>query len=271
MVRQRMKRRILLEVIASSLDDAVAAAEGGADRLELCGALALGGLTPTLGTLETVKAAVQIPVMCMVRPREGGMAYSDGEFDVMKRDAELLLDAGADGLVFGFLSADGEIDIDRCGEILSLLRGFSSGRTVQAVFHRAFDVVAHPVRALEELIDLGFDRVLTSGRAPTALEGIDMIRQSVEQAESRIQILPAGGIDFFSVERIVAGTGADQVHVYIPEVLEDRSVARNPLVHFGAHLLESELEFRRVSPAKVRRVRKLLDRGLGQGPGQGKE
>jgi copper homeostasis protein len=264
MMRQKMGQRILLEVIAASLDDALAAAEGGADRLELCSALALGGLTPTLGTLYAIKAAVQIPVMCMLRPREGGMAYSDREFDVMRRDAELLLEAGADGLVFGFLSADGEIDIDRCSEILDLLRQTSSESVVQAVFHRAFDVVADPVRALEELIDLDFDRVLTSGRAPTALEGIEVIRQAVEQADGRIQILPAGGIDFFSVERIVAGTGVDQVHVYIPEVLEDRSVTRNPRIYFGAHVLESELEFRRVSPPKVRRVRTLLDRGSSQ-------
>lgn len=261
MVRQEMGQRILLEVIASSLDDALAAAEGGADRLELCSALALGGLTPTLGTLHAVKARVQIPIMCMLRPREGGMAYSDREFDVMRRDAELLLEAGADGLIFGFLSADGEIDIDRCGKVLNLVGQLSSEKTVQCIFHRAFDVVADPVRALEELIDLDFDRVLTSGRAPTALEGIDVIRRAVEQAAGRIQILPAGGIDFFSVERIVAGTGVDQVHVYIPEVLEDRSVTRNPRIYFGAHVLQSELEFRRVSPAKVRRVRALLDRG----------
>ncbi len=261
MVHRKMGQRILLEVIASSLDDALGAAEGGADRLELCSALALGGLTPTLGTLYAIKDRVRIPVMCMLRPREGGMAYSDREFDVMKRDAELLLEAGADGLVFGFLSADGEIDLDRCGEILNLVRQAPSERAVQSVFHRAFDVVADSARALEELIDLDFDRVLTSGRAPTALEGIDLIRQAVEQADGRIQILPAGGIDFFSVERIVAGTGVDQVHVYIPEVLEDRSVIRNPRIYFGAHLLESELEFRRVSPQKVRRVRTLLDRG----------
>ncbi len=260
MVAQHMGQRILLEVIASSLDDALAAAEGGADRLELCGALALGGLTPSLGTLQSIKARLQVPVMCMLRPREGGMAYSEGEFEVMKRDAELLVEAGADGLVFGFLSADGEIDLDRCGEVLELVREFGSERPLQTVFHRAFDVAAHPVRALEELINLGFDRVLTSGRAPTALEGIDEIRKTVEQSAGRVQILPGGGIDLFSVERIVTETGVDQVHVYITEILEDRSVTRNPRIYFGAHVLESELEFRRVSSSKVGRVRSLLDR-----------
>ncbi len=266
MVLTTMEQRILLEVIASSLDDALAAAEGGADRLELCTALALGGLTPTLGTVKAIKDALAIPVMCMVRPREGGMAYSDGEYDVMRRDAELLLEAGVEGLVFGFLSADGEIDIDRCAVMLDLVRQASvdTGKKVQAVFHRAFDVVADPVRALGELIDLGFDRVLTSGRAPTALEGVDVIRQTVEQAAGRIEVLPGGGIDLFAVERVLTATGARQIHVYIGEILEDRSVTRNPRVYFGAHVLASELEFRRVSSAKVRRVRSLLDRSSGK-------
>src|SRR2546425_4031243 len=100
---------ILLEVIVSSLDDARAAAAGGADRFELCSALALGGLTPSLGTLAAIKAETAVPVMFMLRPREGGMAYTDGETAVMERDADLALEAGADGLVFGFLTADGEI------------------------------------------------------------------------------------------------------------------------------------------------------------------
>lgn len=263
MVRQSMERRIALEVIVSSLDDALGAADGGADRLEVCSAPALGGLTPTLGTVTSIKSSLSTPIMCMLRPREGGMAYSDREFSVMQRDAELLLEAGADGLVFGFLSADGEVDIDRCGVILDLIRQASTDREVQAVFHRAFDVVAHPVRALEELINLGFDRVLTSGRAPTAVEGIDCLCEVVRQAGGRIEVLPGGGIDLFSVERIVASTAVDQVHVYAAEILEDRSMTRNPRIFFGAHVAESELEFRRVSSAKVQRVRNLLDRMSG--------
>src|SRR5436305_8579288 len=117
---------ILLEVIVSSLDDARAAAAGGADRFELCSALALGGLTPSLGTLVAIKSEVPVPVMFMVRPREGGMAYTDGEVAVMERDLELALDAGADGIVFGFLTAGGEVDLPRSRRFVDRIR--SAGR-----------------------------------------------------------------------------------------------------------------------------------------------
>src|SRR5688572_20136212 len=133
---------VLLETIVTSLDDARAAAAGGADRFELCGAMPLGGLTPTLGTLAAIKSAVAVPVMCMIRPREGGMAYTEGEFAVMERDAELALEQGADGLVCGFLTPDGQVDVARCRQFLRRLDGVTPRR--QVVFHRAFDVVVDP-------------------------------------------------------------------------------------------------------------------------------
>ena len=109
----RMKKRILFEAIVSNPDDAKAAESGGADRFELCSALALGGLTPSIGTVREIKAVTDVPVMCMVRPREGGMCYSDGEYQSMLRDVDALLEAGADGLVFGFLKQDGSLDLKR--------------------------------------------------------------------------------------------------------------------------------------------------------------
>src|SRR3954451_19844887 len=147
------RRPVLLEVIVSSLDDARAAAAGGADRFELCGALALGGLTPSLGTLAAIKLETRVPAMFMVRPREGGMAYTDGEFAVIERDAELALEAGADGLVFGLLTPEGVVAIDRCRQLVR--RAGGAGRPLQLVYHRAFDVVREPDAALEQLIDLG--------------------------------------------------------------------------------------------------------------------
>jgi copper homeostasis protein len=115
-------KRILLETIVSSLDDAQAAAEGGADRFELCSALALGGLTPSLGLLAAIKAEGAVPVMFMLRPREGGMAYTDGEVAVIERDADLALAAGADGLVVGFLTPEGEVDVPRCRRFVERFR-----------------------------------------------------------------------------------------------------------------------------------------------------
>lgn len=249
---------ICLEIIAASADDAKAAALGGADRLELCSALALGGLTPSIGTVRAVKEAVGIPVMCMVRPREGGMAYNRGEFVAMLKDAEAMLEAGADGLVFGFLTVQGEIDLSRCREFMGIVSACGGDRSIETVFHRAFDVVADPVRALEQLVDLGVTRILTSGRAPVARQGLAEIRGYVEQSRGRIQILPGGGISAADVTDVVAGTGVDQVHLYVTESRQDTSTCANPAIYFGAHVPSGELDYREVSTPGVDGIRKLL-------------
>src|SRR6516165_10789677 len=162
-------RRVLLEVAVASVEDALAAHKGGADRLELNAALSLGGLTPSLGTLIEVKAAVALPVLVMIRPRPGGFAYGEADFNVMRRDADLALQHGADGIVFGILTADGRVDVDRCGKLVR-----QTGERA-AVFHRAFDVTPDPFAALEQLIDLGFPRVMTSGQEETSYNGAPRI------------------------------------------------------------------------------------------------
>jgi copper homeostasis protein len=154
--------RVLLEVAVASVEDALAARSGGADRIEANAALALGGLTPSLGTLVEVKAAVELPAMVMVRPRPGGFAYSQAEFKVMQRDVDLALQYKADGIVFGILNDEGRVDTDRCRHLVRQV----SDRV--AVFHRAFDVTPDPFEALEQLFDLGFRRVMTSGQEATA-------------------------------------------------------------------------------------------------------
>lgn len=254
-----MNTKILLEIIVASSDDAVAASAGGADRFEVCSALALGGLTPSLGTVKAIKEAVDVPAMCMLRPREGGMAYGAGEFCAMLKDAELFLDAGADGLVFGLLTSDGDVDLPRCRELLQLVE--AAGRPVQTCFHRAFDVTASPEVALDQLIDLGITRILTSGRAPTALEGVDEIRKSVEQARGRIEILPGGELDADSVARIVQETGVGQVHLYVTRSERDRSTVKNPRIYFGAFVPENEFDCRVANEREIARIRKTLDQG----------
>lgn len=250
---------ILLETIVSSLDDARAAAAGGAHRFELCSALALGGLTPSLGTLAAIKAEVDLPVMFMVRPREGGMAYTEGEFAVMQHDAVLALQAGAEGLVFGFLTPDGQVDVERCRAFIQAVWPFRGFGGVELVFHRAFDVVADPQVALEQLIDLGITRVLTSGRASRALDGADEIRRTIEQAAGRIEVLPGGGIRAENVKELVARTGCEQVHLSLTTPARDPSAAGNPAVRFGVAAPPSELEYRATSEAGVREVRGLLN------------
>ncbi len=205
------ERKILLEVCVDSLADALAAAEHGADRLELNAALELGGLTPTPGLVEAVQKAVTrlsrpVPLIAMLRPRAGGFCYRGDEHQVMLADRDRLLEQGVDGFAFGVLTPDGAINAARCRD---LLRGMAGA---EAVFHRAFDVVADPVRTLEQLIDLGFKRVLTSGQAASALEGAAMIARLIEQANGRIEILPGAGVRAGNVVELITRTGCDQVH-----------------------------------------------------------
>lgn len=251
--------RILLETIVGSLDDARAAAAGGADRFELCSALALGGLTPSLGTLAEIKRELPVPVMFMVRPREGGMAYTEGEFQVMCRDAELALEAGADGLVFGFLTPESAVDVLRCRRFLSVVTRVAGARTPELVYHRAFDVVADPHAALEQLVDLGITRVLTSGREARALDGCDEIRRTLEQADGRIQVLPGGGIRLETLAEVVRRTGAEQVHLSVTGPAPDLSAGANPRVRFGVDTPSTETEYRAVRQQGVSDVRALLD------------
>ena len=245
--------RILLEVCVESVDDALTAYHHGADRLELNTALVLGGLTPSMGVIREVRRAVPLPLMVMIRPRSGGFHYSPNEFMVMHRDAEVALQAGADGIVFGILTPQGEIDVIRCNHLASL----AEGKT--CVFHRAFDVVRDPFASLEQLIALGFQRVMTSGQANTALEGAVRIRALLAIAAGRIEILPAGGLNRATVEPIVQLTCAGQIHGSLRVTQHDSSNSARPEIQFGARTMPSEDTFHRTSAEGVAEIRSLLD------------
>jgi copper homeostasis protein len=235
---------ILLEVIATSPDDCVAALEGGAGRIELCSAMPLGGLTPSPGLLIEARTAVQLPVMAMIRPRAGGFAYSDSDFAVMLRDAELALAYGADGIVFGCLHPDGRVDINRVRTLVQL-----AGHK-ETVFHRAFDVTPDPYAALDVLIDLGVTRVLSSGQKPSALEGAANLAAFRAHAGRRLQVLPGGGITVDNVRELLSLTGADQVHASLSGSRSDQSTAANPAIHFGAPAMPPE-EHVRITDVKL--------------------
>jgi copper homeostasis protein len=206
--------RIVLEIACGSIHDAVLADQAGADRLELCCAMELDGLTPSLGTACEVAAVLDTPFVAMVRPRAGHFLWSKSELSVMERDASLLLEAGASGVVFGCLTSGSDVDVRACRRIMRATgRNETVFHPVETVFHRAFDQVRDQRSALDALIDLGITRVLTSGGAPTALEGVAKIRALVEQARGRIEILPAGGIREHNVEAVVKQTGCTQVHL----------------------------------------------------------
>lgn len=227
-------KKILLELCIGSAEDAVIAQQAGADRVELCSALMLGGLTPSAGTIQEVKQSVSIPFVAMIRPRGGGFFYSASDFRVMLRDAEQALEFGTDGIVFGILTENGEIDIERGKQLVQI------GAGKQVVFHRAFDVVPDPRRSLEQLIDMGVTRVLTSGQEDSVYNGAPLIRELIEQADGRIEILPGGGIDRFNLDDILHRTRCTQVHIATPTTRADTSVHARPHVSFGGSLKPSE-------------------------------
>jgi copper homeostasis protein len=244
--------RVLLEICCGSIDDAIEAEKGGADRVELCSALFLGGLTPSLGTIQEAKRRLKIPVVVMVRPRGGGFAYSEAEMASMERDAEAAVAAGADGVVFGILQAGGRIDIARCKRIRQLI-----GKR-QVVFHRAFDVTPDPFEALEQLVDLGITRVLTSGQKDSVPEGVELIRKLIERAGERIEILPGGGIQTWNVKEMIERTGCRQVHLTAWKAVSDTSTQTRPGITFGGALHPPEDRFQMTDAEVVGQMSAML-------------
>ena len=239
---------LLLEICCGSIDDAIQAQRGGAQRVELCSALFLGGLTPSAGTLAEARKRLKIPFMAMVRPRGGGFCYSEAEFATMERDAEHAVAAGAGGIVFGILQANGTIDLVRTRKMLKRI-----GKA-EAVFHRAFDVTPDPFRTLEQLIDLGVTRVLTSGQENTVMEGAALIRDLVERARGRIEILPGGGILPYQVKDVLHATGCRQIHLTAWGTHRDTSTRARPQVTFGGALYPSEEQVQVTDAKQVRDI-----------------
>lgn len=250
---------MLLEIAASSVTDSLTAAAGGADRVELNSALQLGGLTPSLGTLLQVKELTRLPVMAMVRPRAGGFCYTDSEFATMQRDADLMLEHGAEGLVFGVLHDDGRIDTTRTAQLVA-----QCGPR-PAVFHRAFDVTPDPADALETLIDLGVTRVLTSGQAACAAGGAAVIRALVQHASGRLEILPGAGIRPDNVAALLEATGCHQVHASLSTWQTDPTDNLRPAITFSSPD-RGVPGYPGTDPAAVKTMRAVLDRWKGTHP-----
>jgi copper homeostasis protein len=210
---------VLLEVCVESVADAAVAVAGGADRLELNCALALDGLTPSLGLLAEVRRAVgaRLPIVAMARPRAGDFCYDEAEVRVLRRDVGLLLEHGADGIAFGMLTPDGDVD-PRSRQVVRQINAAASGTRFQgAVFHRAFDHVRDPFTALEQLIDMGVRRVMTSGQQSTALRGANLIASLIDRANGRIEILPAGGVRPTNAAKLLSRTACEQLHSSLRE------------------------------------------------------
>lgn len=230
---EQSQNPVVLEVCVDSLPSAKLAAEHGAQRVELNAALELGGLTPSIGLAEQAVAALQpyrCRVIAMVRPRPGGFDYDTDALAVMQQNIGRLLAAGVDGVALGVLNSDGSIDEQANRELIQPVLQAKQ----EAVFHRAFDLTPDPIEAMDTLIGLGMTRVLTSGQAPSAMQGTATIRKLIEHAEGRIQVLPGSGITPDNVEQLIRETGCDQVHASLRRVIEDESGACNPAIQFSS-------------------------------------
>lgn len=198
----------MIEICCGSYEDALAAERGGAARIELNSALALGGLTPSAGCVKLVKEHTGLKVVSMVRPRGAGFCYTEAETEQMFADAQELLEAGSDGLAFGFLTEDHRVDLEKTGRMVELIHSYKK----EAVFHRAYDCVHDPRAAMESLIALGVDRVLTSGLREKAEEGAGLLKELQETYGSRIQILAGSGVNAGNAKALMEKTGLCQVH-----------------------------------------------------------
>ncbi len=201
-----MPRRILFEACVESTDLAIAAEKGGADRIELCVDLDIGGVTPPQPMIAETRRHLTIPIHVLIRPHGGDFCYSNEEFDQMKSGVLFAKKAGANGIVVGILNQDKTVDVERTRILTELARPMS------VTFHRGFDETPDPHRALQDIIGMGIERLLTSGQKPAAEEGVSLIRALVQRSADRLKVMPGGGVNEINALEIIDETGASELH-----------------------------------------------------------
>lgn len=252
--------RSVLEVCADSTASALAAKRGGADRLELCADLIVGGTTPSLTLVQQVRAETGLPVRALLRPRFGDFCYDSYELAQMEQLAAELVEAGADGIVTGVLTPEGALDADAMQPIYAAARKAAekAGRPVACTLHRAFDVCADPFAALETARSMGLCTILTSGQAASAPQGAALLRQLTEQAGKDVEILAGAGVSAQNIPVLAAQTGVRAFHLSGKQVLQSRMTFRREGVPMGLPGF-SEFEVWQTSEANIRAARQALD------------
>lgn len=235
-----------LEICANSYASALAAQNGGAIRVELCENMAEGGTTPSYAQIKLCVEKLNIQVWPIIRPRGGDFLYSDDEFDLMKEDINICKTLNCDGVVLGILLANGEIDVKRCAELIKL------AKPMPVAFHRAFDMSNNLEKALEDLIELGFVRVLTSGGSNSAFEGIEIIAKLVKRANGRIEIMPGAGINPLNIVAIATKTGAKNFHSSARIAIKSKMEFVNPQTKMGS--AEDEYQYQQTSAELVKQI-----------------
>lgn len=248
----------MLEICVDNLASVRAAADGGADRIELCANLPEGGTSPSAGAIRAARALFPGRVMVLVRPRGYDFLYSEAEMDAMLHDIRVCRDLGGDGVVIGCLTADGRVDVERCRRLCE------AAGPLDVTFHRAFDMARDLGEALEDVQALGIRRILTSGGQPDVPAGAGVIAGLVRQSAGRVSIMPGGGVTEANLAGIVRETGVREIHLSARETVHSRMRYRNEPCSMGAFSKGREYEWRETTAAKVCLARAALQEGLGR-------
>ena len=235
-----------LELIGFNIESCILAQAAGADRIELCDGPAEGGTTPSYGFIKAAREKLQIELYPIIRPRGGDFLYSADEFDIMKNDIKLCKKFNCDGVVIGILNTDGTVDKDRCKQLVDL--AYPLGVT----FHRAFDRTAEPFKAMEDIIDIGFERILTSGQKSNAHDATDLISQLIEKAEDRIIIMPGSGIRSDNIIDIATKTKAVEFHTSARKLADSK-------MEFMQDSLKEKLQSVIVDENEIRKIKSILN------------
>ena len=223
------------EICANSVESCLAAQEGGANRVELCAGIPEGGTTPSYGEIKVARKLLDKTLLhVIIRPRGGDFLYTPLEIERMEEDICLCRELGVDGVVIGCLTEDGEVDMEANRRLVELAKGGDELKPMSVTFHRAFDRCNDPRRALEQLVELGVDRVLTSGQQPTALEGVPLLKELNALAADRIIILAGCGVTETNIKQIADATGVGEFHFSARVPVKSRMEYMNPDVYMGA-------------------------------------
>jgi copper homeostasis protein len=247
-----MDSQFKLEICTNSVESALMAQKGEAHRVELCDNIYEGGTTPSYGEILLARENLKIDLNVIIRPRGGDFHYSDLEFEIMKKDIEFAKKARVDGIVIGLLNIDGSVDVKRTSELVKLAKPMS------VTFHRAFDVCSDPFQGLEDIINCGCNRILTSGQKNKAFDGIDLIRKLVEKANNQIIIMPGSGINEGNITEVFQKTGAQEFHASLREPKKSKMNFRSENVNMNSIPNIDEFKILVTDPIRVKETIKIL-------------
>jgi copper homeostasis protein len=242
----------IIEIATTDFTTTKSAVEGGADRIELCAALTEGGTTPSYGTIKQCRESFNVSLFPIIRTRSGDFLYSDEEFQIMMDEVKLCRQLACDGVVIGLLHADGTIDKARTAKLVE------AAYPLEVTFHRAFDRCKDPFAALEQLIEIGCQRILTSGQQPAAPQGIELIAQLIKTADDRITIMPGSGVRKENIRELAEKTGAVEFH----SSLRSKSQSKMNFIHPDFAKSEESYTNPAIDPEEVRALRQALNTEL---------